>query len=61
MGRGRIGVHKIVPPIGWRWAPKANARARCMGNELTGKKGGGRAGVRARFVTASDACRKAGK
>ena len=61
MGRGRTGTGKIVPPKGWRWAPKANARARCMGNHLIGKHGGGREGVRTRFVEASAACRKSGK
>ena len=56
MGRGRFGVGKIVPPRGWRWAPPANAHARCVGMELLGKKGGGTAGVRTRFAEASKKC-----
>jgi len=60
VGRGRFGVGRIVPPKGWRWAPKPNARARCIGNELSGKTGGGRAGARSRFLAASDACKKRG-
>ena len=53
MGRGRpFAGHKIVPPKGARWAPKPNARARCMRQELKGKGGG--FGV---FKAASDACK----
>ena len=62
MGRGRsVGGGKICPPKDWRWAPKPNARARCIGSHLIGKKGGGQEGVRKRFVEASAACRKSGK
>lgn len=57
MGRGRSGIGKIVPPKGWRWAPKPNSHARCVGTMLLGKSGGGRGGVRNRFVEASKACR----
>ena len=60
MGRGRTGTSKIVPPVGWRWAPKPNARARCMRRELLGKTGGGRAGQLERFVNASGACKVKG-
>ena len=35
MGRGRsFAGHKIVPPKGARWAPKPNARAKCMGYQM---------------------------
>ena len=61
MGRGRpFAGHKIVPPIGARWAPKPNARARCMRRELIGKTGGGQAGVLQRFMSASDKCKVRG-
>ena len=57
MGRGRpFAGHKIVPPKGARWAPKPNKHARCVGTKLLGQKGGGRGGVRSRFVAASKAC-----
>ena len=40
MGRGRpFAGHKIVPPVGARWAPKPNARARCIRSKLLGKTG----------------------
>ena len=62
MGRGRpFAGHKIVPPIGARWAPKPNARARCMRVQLLGQKGGGRAGVLQRWMSASDKCEIKGK
>ena len=60
MGKGRILSHvahsRVTPPAGSRWAPPANAHARCVGAELYGKKGGGRQGVRQRFTAASKAC-----
>ena len=59
MGKGRYLGHamrsKITPPAGSRWAPKPNARARCMGKELRG--GGG--GV-ASFMKASATCKDKG-
>jgi len=62
MGRGRsFAGHKIVPPKGARWAPKPNARARCMRVELTGKTGGGRAEGLKRFRVASTKCAIKGK
>ncbi len=60
MGKGRILSHaahsKVTPPAGSRWAPPANAHARCVGTKLFGQKGGGRSGVRERFTAASKAC-----
>ncbi len=61
MGRGRpFAGHKIVPPVGARWAPKPNARARCMRVQLLGKKGGGRSGQLERFMNASGSCKVKG-
>ena len=63
MGRGRpFAGHKIVPPIGARWAPKPNARARCMRGLLSvGKgKGGDRAATMKRFLEASPKCKVKG-
>lgn len=63
MGKGRVfsrALKSRVTPTG-RWAPGPNARARCMGNKLSGKTGGGRAGVRTRFVEASGGCKVRGK
>lgn len=61
MGKGRTlgrAMHsKVTPPAGMRWAPPANAHARCVGDELRGKSGGGRAGVRSRFSSATKACK----
>jgi len=38
MGRGRaFAGHKIVPPKGARWAPKANGRAKCMKYQIATK------------------------
>lgn len=34
MGRGRTGIGKIVPPKGWRWAPRTNKYAACVGRLL---------------------------
>jgi len=50
---GRAMKSKITP-FG-RWAPKPNARARCMGNELKGGKGG-----RTAFIDASGKCKVKG-
>ena len=63
MGKGRVWARALkskVTPTG-RWAPPANARARCIGNQLSGKTGGGKAGVRERFVSASASCKVRGK
>ena len=61
MGKGRTlgrAVHsKVTPPAGTRWAPPANAHARCVGAELRGKTGGGQPGVWSRFTNASKACK----
>ena len=62
MGKGRLwgrALKSKVTPTG-RWSPPPNARARCMGNKLSGQKGGGKAGVRGRFVEASDGCKVKG-
>lgn len=62
MGKGRFlarAWRSKITPTG-RWAPRANARARCMGNHLAGKTGGGKAGVRERFVAASGSCKVKG-
>ena len=51
MGRGRpFAGHKIVPPKGARWAPKANGRAKCMAVQIkqNGKK----------FMEASNICKR---
>lgn len=57
MGRGRYLGHamssKLVAPKGFRWAPKPNSHAICVGMELAGKRGGDRNAVKARFITAS--------
>lgn len=59
MGKGRFLTHaahsKITPPAGSRWAPKANARARCMGREL-----GPRGSHRGDWMGASNACKVKG-
>lgn len=61
MGKGRTlgqAMHsKVTPPAGMRWAPPANAHARCVGAELFNKRGGGRPGARTRFTEASKACK----
>lgn len=61
MGKGRTlskAMHsKVSPPAGMRWAPPANAHARCVGQKLLGQRGGSRADVRARFTSASKACK----
>ena len=60
MGKGRLLSHaahsKVTPPAGSRWSPPTNAHARCVGAKLFGKKGGGRNGVRERFIEATKAC-----
>jgi len=63
MGKGRTLPHAMkskITPFG-RWCPKPNARARCMGTALYGKNGGGKAGVRERFISASGPCTIRGK
>lgn len=61
MGKGRtLGQamsSKLAPPPGMRWVPKPNSHAICVGMELDGKKGGGRSGVKSRFITATKACK----
>jgi len=61
MGRGRtLGTamgSKLVPPKGFRWAPRPNSHAICVGLKLDGQTGGGRAGVKTRFIAASKACK----
>jgi len=59
MGKGRLWTTALksrVTPTG-RWAPPANSHAICVGSELYGKNGGGRMGVRARFITATKSCK----
>jgi len=59
MGKGRFWAHALrskVTPLG-RWAPPPNSHAICVGTELYGKTGGGRNGVRTRFIAASKSCR----
>ena len=54
MGKGRLMVRAMkskITPFG-RWAPKPNARARCMGNILQGGHGG-----RQSFLDASGKCK----
>lgn len=61
MGKGRLlarAMKSKITPFG-RWAPPANAHARCVGVELGGQTGGGTAGVRSRFTAASKKCRGA--
>ena len=63
MGKGRLyftAMKSKITPTG-RWAPKPNARARCMKVELLGKVGGKREGQLARFMSASSVCKKTGK
>ncbi len=59
MGRGRPlarAWRSSITPTG-RWAPRPNSHARCVGTELMGKSGGGRGGVRARFIAATKSCK----
>lgn len=63
MGIGRTlgrAIKSKISPRTFRWCPRPNARARCMGTKLIGHDGGGRAGVRTRFVEASGACKLKG-
>jgi hypothetical protein len=55
--RIRIFGVNFVAPKGLRKSPGTNSHASCVANELYGKKGGGRAGVRSRFVAASKTCK----
>ena len=63
MGKGRpFAGHKITPPAGARWAPKPNARARCMRVKLLELgKGGDRVGQMKHFIEASSGCKIKGK
>lgn len=57
MGKGRFlgrAMKSKITPFG-RWAPKPNARARCMGNKLSGGHGGTQA-----FLQASGECKVKG-
>lgn len=59
MGKGRRWAYALkskVTPLG-RWAPPANSHAVCVGLALDGKKGGGKSGVKTRFIEATKACR----
>lgn len=58
MGKGRLWTRALksrVTPTG-RWAPPANPHAVCVGMKLYGQKGGGRQGVKSRFINASKGC-----
>lgn len=60
MGKGRLwprALRSKVTPTG-RWAPPANSHAVCVGMQLYGKTGGGRQGVKSRFISASKECSK---
>mgnify|MGYP001609219693 CR=1 FL=1 len=62
MGRGRPlarAWRSKITPTG-RWAPPANAHARCVGRELGGKRGGDKYAVRNRFTAASKSCARGG-
>ena len=54
--RIRIFGVNFVAPKGLRKSPGTNRHASCVATKLYGQKGGGRAGVRSRFVAASKAC-----
>jgi len=59
MGKGRMwgrALKSKVTATG-RWVPKTNSHAVCVGMALSGKSGGGRNGVKTRFITASKECR----
>ena len=59
MGKGRPwsrALRSKVTPTG-RWVPKTNSHAICVGMELAGKNGGGRNGVKSRFIAATKACK----
>jgi len=58
MGKGRPwsrALRSKVTPTG-RWVPKTNSHAVCVGIALDGKNGGGRSGVKNRFIAATKAC-----
>jgi hypothetical protein len=58
MGKGRPwsrALRSKVTPTG-RWVPKTNSHAVCVGIALDKKSGGGRSGVKNRFIAASKAC-----
>jgi hypothetical protein len=58
MGKGRPwsrALRSKVTATG-RWVPKTNSHAVCVGLKLAGQSGGGRAGVKERFMSASKAC-----
>ena len=58
MGKGRPFAQALksrVTPFG-RWAPPPNSHAICVGMKLFGQKGGGRQGVKTRFIAASKGC-----
>jgi len=60
MGKGRImsrAVKSSITPLG-RWCPPANSHAICVGMVLDGKTGGGRSGVKTRFVKATKGCKE---
>ena len=59
MGKGRLwprALRSKVSPTG-RWCPNANSHAVCVGMELFGKNGGGRQGVKTRFIAATKSCK----
>ena len=59
MGKGRVFARALkskVSPTG-RWVPKTNSHAVCVGMALFGKNGGGRNGVKTRFIDATKACK----
>lgn len=47
---------KFAYPKGLRKSPGSNKRNACIAEKLSGKTGGGRAGVRQRFRQASKEC-----
>lgn len=58
MGKGRImsrAVKSKITPLG-RWCPPTNSHAVCVGMVLDGKAGGGRMGVKTRFIKATKGC-----
>lgn len=64
MARSNIVIFgkRFAKPKGLRVSPGTNWFASCVGSSLYGKSGGGRGGVRARFIAAAKECRgKGGK
>lgn len=53
-------VKSKITPLG-RWVPPTNSHAVCVGMVLDGKKGGGRSGVKSRFVKATKGCKESGQ